>query len=83
MDLDAEGLKLERYYPPNQGMCSKWNTSPLSTLLYISPGTKSRFPRDVIRAIYRRRSVMEGLYLGIAVTSLNALVAMGLVIAFM
>jgi hypothetical protein len=31
----------------------------------------------------KSESVMAGLYLGIAVTSLNALVAMGLVIAFM
>ena len=31
----------------------------------------------------RKESIMAGLYLGIAVTGLNALVAMGLVIAFM
>jgi hypothetical protein len=31
----------------------------------------------------QKESIMAGLYLGIAVTGLNALVAMGLVIAFM
>jgi hypothetical protein len=46
-----------------------------------SHGTKSRFRRDVLRAI--RESDMAGLYLGIAVTGVNALVATALVIACM
>jgi hypothetical protein len=64
------------------------------SLLYISPGTKSRFPRDVFgqdacmtkcRAVRQssssRRNVMAGLYLGIAITGVNALIATALVIA--
>jgi hypothetical protein len=60
-----------------------------------SAGTKSRFARDVStgqlhgevqrladRSKLKSESVMAGFYLGIAVTSLNALVAMGLVLAF-
>jgi hypothetical protein len=57
-------------------------------------GTKSRFSRDLSGWDYawdvqmpgrqiKSESVMAGLYLGIAVTSVNALVATGLVIAFM
>ena len=57
---------------------------PLSTLLDISPGTNLRFRRDVFRqGIQLGERVMDGLYLGIAVAGVNALVAMGLVIAFM
>jgi hypothetical protein len=59
-------------------------------------GTKPRFPRGVFGTIARgktvmsvrqfklqKESVMAGLYLGVAVTGLNALVAMAVVIAFM
>jgi hypothetical protein len=65
------------------------------SLLYFCGGTKFRFPRDLFGwaiawdvAMPRRRinwkseDVMAGLYLGIAVTGVNALVAMGIVIAF-
>ena len=72
-------------------------TFSLSTLLYISFGTKPRLPRDVfgwdnctrktamsVRQFkLQKESVMAGLYLGVAVTGLNALVAMAVVIAFM
>jgi hypothetical protein len=57
---------------------------PLCTLLDISAGTNPRFRRDVSGpGIQIGESVMDGLYLGIAVAGVNALVAMGLVIAFM
>jgi hypothetical protein len=58
--------------------------NPLSTLLDISAGTNPRFRRDVFRqGIQIGEYVMDGIYLGIAVAGVNALVAMGLVIAFM
>jgi hypothetical protein len=51
--------------------------------LHISAGTNPRFQRDVFgQGIPIGESVMDGLYLGIAVAGVNALVAMGLVIAF-
>jgi hypothetical protein len=56
---------------------------PLSTLLDISAGTNPGLPRDVFgQGILFGESVMDGLYLGIAVAGVNALVAMGLVIVF-
>jgi hypothetical protein len=78
-------------------MSSIWWTFSLCTLLYFSPGTKPRFPRGVfewdnckresrmsVRQFkFQKESVMAGLYLGVAVTGLNALVAMAVMIAFM
>jgi hypothetical protein len=65
--------------------------------LYRSPGTIPSLARDVFGAEqlhggsavpgkqpkFQYENVMGGLYLGIAVTGVEALVAMGLVIAFM
>jgi hypothetical protein len=59
--------------------------------LYIFLGTKPRFPRDLLGGTLpsleqiklQKESVMGGLYLGVAVTGAEALVAMALVIAFM
>jgi hypothetical protein len=70
---------------------------PLSTLLHFSPGTESQFARDLLgqgnsmrkcgapmdRSKHELQSVMGGLYLGVAVAGVEALIAMGLVIAFM
>jgi hypothetical protein len=78
-------------------VCSLWNTLPLSSLLYFPAGTNPRLPRDVYKADkkhwetampakqrkFQSENVMGGLYLGIAVTGVNALIATGLVIAFM
>ena len=48
------------------------------------PGTIPRFPRDLFwRGQFHEGAVMGGLYLGIAVTGVNALIATGLVIALM
>jgi hypothetical protein len=48
------------------------------------PGTIPRFPRDLFwTGQFHEGAVMGGLYLGIAVTGVNALVATGLVIALM
>ena len=48
------------------------------------PGTIPPFPRDLFRrGQFHEGAVMGGLYLGIAVTGVNALVATGLVIALM
>ena len=46
-------------------------------------GTKFRLPRDVLGRATQSESVMAGLYLGIAVAGINALIATGLVIALM
>ena len=76
---------------------SLWNTLPSSSLLYFSAGTNPCLPRDVYKADKKHRetampgkqqkfqaeNVMGGLYLGLAFTGVNALIAMGLVIAFM
>jgi hypothetical protein len=52
--------------------------------LNISAGTNPRFRRDVFGpGIPIGESVMGGLYFGIAVAGINALVATGFVIAFM
>jgi hypothetical protein len=63
--------------------------------LDIRSGTNPDLPRDVVAQGIRRNpmigrqikfpteDVMGGLYLGVAFTGVNALVAMGLVIAFM
>jgi hypothetical protein len=78
-------------------VCSPWNTLPLSSLLYFPAGTNPGLPRDVCEADktrwetamagkkhkFQSENVMGGLYLGIAITGVNALIAMGLVIAFM
>ena len=65
------------------GGCWSWRL-PLNLFLCIAAGTKSRFPRDLFWVgQLHEGAVMGGLYLGIAVTGVNALVAMGLVIAFM
>ena len=67
-----------RFPPP--GVAAR----PLGTLLYIRP---ERTPGS--RVMYlgvghsNREGNMDGLYLGIAIAGVNALVAMGLVIAFM
>jgi hypothetical protein len=64
-------------------------------ILNIYPGTNPDLPLDVVgqgtgRTLMVRKKikfpsadVMGGLYLGVAVTGVEALVAMGLVIAFM
>jgi hypothetical protein len=47
-------------------------------------GTESRFAGDVFgRGKFKSENIMAGLYLGIAVTGVNALIATGLVIAIM
>jgi hypothetical protein len=63
--------------------------------LYRSTGTKPRFPRDLFgwdlargsatpgKIKFQSENIMAGLYLGVAVAGVNALVATGLVIAFM
>jgi hypothetical protein len=70
---------------------------PLSTLLYIlserNPGSRVMYlggtiargktAMSVRQFKLQKESVMAGLYLGVAVTGLNALVAMAVVIAFM
>ena len=68
----------------------------LSSLLLFPAGTNPGLPRDVYRQTkhwetavpgkqhkFRSESVMGGLYLGLAFTGVNALIATGLVIAFM
>jgi hypothetical protein len=78
-------------------VCSLWNTLPLSSLLYFPPEripvsrvmstrqTKKHWETAVSGKQHKFQSenVMGGLYLGIAVTGVNALIATGLVIAFM
>ena len=57
---------------------------PRSPDFRSGPGTIPRFPRDLFRrGQFHEGAVMGGLYLGIAVTGVNALVATGLVIALM
>jgi hypothetical protein len=51
--------------------------------LDAQPGTKFRLLRDLLGRETQSESVMAGLYLGIAVTGVNALIATGLVIALM
>jgi hypothetical protein len=63
--------------------------------LNICPGTNPDLPLDVVvrgtgrtlmvgkKIKFPSADVMGGLYLGVAVTGIEALVAMGLVIAFM
>ena len=72
-----------------------WAQIPLSTLLYISPGTIPRLPRDPIglelrgesavlgRQKLQPESVMADVCLGITVAGLYTLVGMGLIIVFM
>ena len=78
-------------------VCSLWNTLPLSSLLYFPAGTNPRLPRESYKADKKHwetavpgkqhklqyENVMGGLYLGIAFTGVNALIATGVVIAFM
>jgi hypothetical protein len=70
------------------------HTVPLSSLLDISPERNPGSRVTYLDGDYawdvqmpgrqiKSESVMAGLYLGIAVTGVNALVATGLVIAFM
>jgi hypothetical protein len=78
-------------------VCSLWNTLPLSSLCTFPPEripvsrvsltrqTKKHWETAVPGKQHKLQSenVMGGLYLGIAFTGVNALIATGLVIAFM
>jgi hypothetical protein len=56
---------------------------PQVHLCTFLPGTKFKFPRDLIGRVFQSESAMAGLYLGIAVAGVNALIATGLVIVLM
>jgi len=69
---------------PGQRMGWPAQGCPRVRISAAAPEQIPRFPRDLFwREQFHEGAVMGGLYFGIAVTGVNALVATGLVIALM